>query len=129
MVKEYNQTTGNILPFKAPSTQAEYDSMSEKDREVYENKCNLYEDLIDEEVTELIDCKNPEEMLKEGADVVYVVMGMFATLGYDFDEVFKRVHENNMGRMTQNDGSILRDKNGKIIKNPDYPKVFLGDLV
>lgn len=44
-------------------------------------------------------------------------------------EAFKRVHENNMGRMFQEDGSIKRRKDGKIIKNRKYPKVKLGDLL
>jgi len=33
-----------------------------------------------------------------------------------------------MGRMFQDDGTIKRREDGKVIKNPLYPKVDLGDL-
>lgn len=67
--------------------------------------------------------------LKELTDLVYVLYGYANAMGYDLDEAFRRVHENNMGRMYQPDGTIKRRADGKIIKNKDYPKVKLGDLV
>lgn len=72
---------------------------------------------------------NPEAELKELADLAYVLYGYANARGYDLDEAFRRVHENNMGRMYQPDGTIKRRADGKIIKNKDYPKVDLGDLV
>jgi hypothetical protein len=50
-------------------------------------------------------------------------------MGWDLNEAVTRVHENNMERMTQDDGTIKRREDGKIIKNPNTPKVQLGDLV
>jgi len=67
--------------------------------------------------------------LKELADLVYVIYGYADTMGWDLEEAIHRVHENNMGRMKQPDGSILRREDGKIMKNIHYPKVFLADLV
>ncbi len=67
--------------------------------------------------------------LKELSDLVYVIYGYADTMGWDLDEAVKRVHENNMGRMVHPDGTIKRREDEKIIKNPDYPKVDLGDLV
>ena len=67
--------------------------------------------------------------LKELADLVYVIYGYALAMGYDLDEALCRVHSNNIGRMTQPDGTIKRREDGKIIKNPDYPKVDLSDLV
>ena len=67
--------------------------------------------------------------LKELADLVYVIYGYAHALGWDLDEAIRRVHENNIGRCTQPDGSIKRREDGKILKNPDYPKVNLTDLV
>jgi len=67
--------------------------------------------------------------LKELSDLVYVIYGYADTMGWDLDEAVRRVHENNMGRMRQPDGTIKRREDGKIVKNPDYPKVDLGDLV
>lgn len=92
---------------------------------------DLYLKLIAEEYQEwVIDVQTGGvEELKELADLVYVIYGYADTKGYDLDEAIRRVHENNLGRCVQPDGSILRREDGKIIKNKDYPKVDLSDLV
>lgn len=72
---------------------------------------------------------NDKDELKELSDLVYVIYGYANARGWDLDEALKRVHENNVGRCIQPDGSIQRRADGKIIKNPDYPPVELGDLV
>lgn len=69
------------------------------------------------------------EELKELADLVYVIANYCRVMGWDLDEAIRRVHENNMGRMYQPDGSIKRREDGKIIKNHEYPAVYLEDLV
>jgi predicted HAD superfamily Cof-like phosphohydrolase len=96
----------------------------------------MYESLISEEYGEWFSAYDPEEMedqpveeLKELADLVYVIYGYAISLGWNLDEAVRRVHENNMGRMYQPDGTIKRREDGKILKNPEYPKVELGDLV
>jgi NTP pyrophosphatase (non-canonical NTP hydrolase) len=73
--------------------------------------------------------RRPEKELKELADLVYVCFGLANSKGWDLNEAIKRVHENNMGRMYQEDGSIKYNQDGKVIKCPDYPKVSLKDLV
>jgi len=90
--------------------------------------------LIREEFDEwLIEVLNPNgnksAELKELCDLVYVVYGYALNMGWDLNEAVTRVHENNMERMTQDDGTIKRREDGKIIKNPNTPKVQLGDLV
>jgi len=93
----------------------------------------LYERLIEEEFDEWSEIKDepwasvPE--LKELADLVYVIYGYANARGWDLNEALYRVHSNNLGRMYQPDGSINRREDGKIVKNPDYPKVDLEDLV
>lgn len=67
--------------------------------------------------------------LKEMADLVYVVFGLAYHKGWDLTEAIRRVHANNMGRMFQEDGTIKRRDDGKILKNKKYPKVYLEDLV
>ena len=67
--------------------------------------------------------------LKELADLVYVIYGYANVMDWDLDEAIQRVHENNMGRMYQPDGTIKRNAHGKVEKNKDYPKVNLSDLV
>jgi NTP pyrophosphatase (non-canonical NTP hydrolase) len=90
--------------------------------------------LIREEFDEwLIEVLNPNgnksAELKELSDLVYVIYGYALNMGWDLNEAVTRVHENNMERMTQDDGTIKRREDGKIIKNPNTPKVQLGDLV
>lgn len=69
------------------------------------------------------------EELKELADLVYVCYGFAEARGYDLNEALVRVHQNNVGRCIQPDGTVHRREDGKIIKNPDYPKVQLEDLI
>lgn len=109
MVKEYQDTSGQ------------------------EPDPKLYEDLIDEEYEEWVGSgyyqRGTTHELKELADLVYVIYGYANSLGWNLDEALKRIHQNNMDRMYQDDGTILRREDNKIIKNPNTPKVVLEDLV
>ena len=89
----------------------------------------LYAELITEEFEEWVGEFAPVPELKELADLLYVIYGYANARGWDIGEAFRRVHENNLGRMYQPDGTIKRREDGKIIKNPDYPKVNLEDLI
>lgn len=88
--------------------------------------------LVDEEFDEWVEAlcfEGAEAELKELSDLVYVIYGYANACGWDLDEAVRRVHQNNIGRCVQPDGSILRNEMGKILKNKDFPKVELGDLV
>lgn len=92
----------------------------------------LYAGLIQEEFDEWRSSywQNDEEnQLKELTDLLYVCVGYAISKGWDITESFQRVHDNNIGRCIQPDGTIKRRDDGKIIKNKDFPKVYLGDLV
>ena len=101
-----------------------------------EKDANLYLRLIHEEFSEWLEwayCEfatvyRPKE-LKELADLVYVIYGYAEAMGYDLDKALWKVHDNNMGRMFQPDGTIKRREDGKIVKNESYPKVDLGDCI
>lgn len=87
--------------------------------------------FITEEVKEYAEETDDVAALKELADIVYVCGGMLdacrieaQSKGWDLNKAVQRVHDNNLGRMTDE-----RDENGKVIKDPDYPKVDLKDLV
>ena len=94
----------------------------------------LYATLIEEEFDEWLyefldyDSRKKDE-LKELADLLYVIYGYANARGWDVEEALRRVHNNNMRRMYQPDGTIKRRADGKIEKNKDYPKVDLSDLV
>ena len=92
----------------------------------------LYQRLMGEEFDEWADettANSPADELKELADLLYVIYGYANARGWDVEEALKRVHENNMGRMYQPDGTIKRRADGKIEKNRAYPKVDLSDLI
>ena len=93
---------------------------------------DLYATLIMEEFNEWKSeyfVVTTESELKELADLVYVIYGYANAMGWDLEEALQRVHDNNVGRCIQPDGTVKRRDDGKILKNKDYPKVDLGDLV
>jgi len=90
----------------------------------------LYEKLILEEFEEWRnETTDKAAELKELADLVYVIYGYANAKGYDLEEAVQRVHDNNLGRCVQEDGTVKRREDGKIIKNPNYPKPVMEDLV
>jgi len=89
----------------------------------------LYEKLVVEEYHEWVDADTRVEELKEMGDLVYVLFGLARAKGYDLTTAIKWIHKNNLGRITQPDGTIKRRRDGKILKNKDHPKVLLEDLV
>lgn len=63
--------------------------------------------------------KSLEAIAKEGADLIYTVIGTFISLGIDFEEAFRRVHASNMSKR-EPDGSVRRDESGKVLKPSTY---------
>lgn len=87
--------------------------------------------LITEEYHEVIDASTdnvPENMLKELADLLYVIYGYAATYGWDLDAAFTRVHMSNLSKLGL-DGKPIKDARGKVLKGPNYQKPDLSDLV
>lgn len=78
-----------------------------------------------EAMTNLLRAREPAEtlerygeLLKELADLRYVVEGTAVSLGLPIDEAFAAVHRSNMSKLT--DGKPVRDAGGKVIKGPNY---------
>lgn len=67
-------------------------------------------------------------LLKELADLAYVIYGTAEALGWDLDEAVKRVHESNMSKLGA-DGKPVYREDGKVLKGPNYREPYLGDLV
>jgi predicted HAD superfamily Cof-like phosphohydrolase len=127
-------TQMTFLPKTPADMVSEYAEVSQQ-----EGTPMLYRNLIREEYVELtkemlyagiaMGNEDPENELKEMADLIYVLYGYARVKRYNLDRAVERVHLNNMGRMYQPDGTILRRDDGKVMKNKDFPKVDLVDLV
>jgi len=100
--------------------------------------------LITEEVSELgeemaaamtdvnlkgsISQKTKERMLKEMADVQYVLSGLAVTMGFDLATAFRRIHLSNLSKFGS-DGKPIYREDGKVLKGPNYVPPDLEDLV
>lgn len=87
--------------------------------------------LLMEELGELIEACESEptvNILKELADLQYVLSGFAVTFGLPLNEAFLRVHESNMSKLGE-DGKPIYRKDGKVLKGPNYHEPDLSDLV
>ena len=117
MVREFSEVMG--LPLDQPS---QFDKGYDTDLE------GLRYSLVLEEFNEFEGAHSKENLLKELADLVYVVYGYAATYGLNLDEAFRRVHESNMSKLDDN-GEPVRRADGKVLKGPNYKEADLSDLV
>ena len=89
-----------------------------------EAQAKLYINLIDEEFRELCDGflrRHIGDVADGGADLVWVVKGLFATLGINFDAVWEEVRASNMSKVSES-GKIKKRVDGKILKPESYFK-------
>lgn len=68
------------------------------------------------------------DLLKEMADLQYVLSGLAVELGLDLQTAFIRVHKSNMSKLGEDGKPILRE-DGKALKGPNYQPPCLEDLV
>ena len=69
-----------------------------------------------------------EHLLKELADLDYVVAGTADTFEWDFEEAGERVHASNMSKLWEDGKPRYRD-DGKVLKPDTYQPPDLKDLV
>lgn len=67
-------------------------------------------------------------LLKELADLRYVVDGCAVALGLPIDEAVDAVHASNMSKRGE-DGKPIVDKGGKVLKGPNYTEPDMLALV
>lgn len=95
-----------------------------------------YEELKDEFAAALADLaqygevkpKTKERMLKELADLQYVISGMAVTFGLPLQVAFVRVHKSNMSKLGE-DGKPVYREDGKVLKGANYAPADMEDLV
>mgnify|MGYP001563458304 CR=1 FL=1 len=67
-------------------------------------------------------------LLKELADVQYVISGLAVTLDLPLQEAFIRVHNSNMSKLDDSGKPVFRG-DGKVLRGKNYSPPFLEDLV
>lgn len=94
---------------------------------LHEEECS---ELNEELWSSFSEEKTTTNLLKEGADLLYVLLGTFVSLGLgdQLIEAFKRVHESNMSKLGEDGYPVYRD-DGKVLKGPNYKPPVLDDLV
>ena len=96
-----------------------------------EKTMNLRFDLIKEEVSELEQAMK-EKDLKEVADaltdILYVTYGAGHAFGVNLDKCFEEVQNSNMSKLG-GDGKPIFNKNGKVLKGPNYFKPDLDQFL
>jgi len=78
--------------------------------------------LLEEEYTEFLEAirwGDPVFVAKEGADLVYVVVGTLIAMGIPFNEVFTALQLSNMSKIGP-DGAVNMRDDGKILKGESY---------
>ena len=75
-----------------------------------------------------ISVKTKSQLLKELADLQYVISGLAVAFGLPLQVAFTRVHKSNMSKLGEDGRPIFRE-DGKILKGPNYQPVDLEDLV
>ncbi len=123
MMKEFHRAFHH--PTKMDEGMA-YDNIKLRQKLVKEEQGELHEELWGILLTNKIS----PNLLKEGADLLYTLLGTFVSLGLgdELIEAFKRVHESNMSKLDENGKPIYRE-DGKVMKGPNYKPPNLEDLI
>jgi hypothetical protein len=122
LTKKINNYQNDVEQFMAAADQ--YIGATPHLNENNEAQAKLYIDLIDEEFRELCDGflrRHIGDVADGGADLVWVVKGLFTTLGINFDAVWEEVRASNMSKVSEG-GKIKKRADGKILKPDTYFK-------
>ena len=124
MVREFATAMGQPLDLKHPPVSGTWNAV---ESEALKLRKKLIQEEYDEVMTAISDEPDPN-VLKELADLIYVVYGYAATFGWDLDEAVRRVHASNMSKLGD-DGKPIYREDGKVMKSGNYKKPDLKDLV
>jgi predicted HAD superfamily Cof-like phosphohydrolase len=125
MMEEFHRAFGH--PVNQPDLMSDVSFVKLREKLIYEETMEISDQLYDDYQA---DGKISPNLLKEGADLLYVLLGTFVSLGLgdQLIEAFKRVHESNMSKLDENGKPIYRE-DGKVLKGPNYRPPNLTDLV
>lgn len=91
----------------------------------FTDECNI---ILDEwleygKITDELKAK----LLKEMADLKYVINGLAVTFGLPLDEAEEEVHKSNMSKLGK-DGLPIYREDGKVLKGPNYKEADILSL-
>jgi predicted HAD superfamily Cof-like phosphohydrolase len=96
-----------------------------------EKVVNLRHNLIKEELDELqiaMKTKNLKEVADALTDILYVTYGAGHAYGINLDKCFAEVQKSNMSKLGK-DGKPIYNKNGKVMKGPNFFEPNLKQFV
>lgn len=123
MMEEFHRAFGHPIERDEGLT---HDNVKLRTKLMHEELHELTEEIWDSEQNQDIS----PNLLKEGADLLYVLLGTFVSLGLgnQLIEAFERVHVSNMSKLDENGKPIYRE-DGKVMKGPNYKAPNLDDLI
>lgn len=129
VVRQFHTAMGLPAPV-SPPLYADPDSvrfrmrlLSEEYNEVMEELARLTVPSSAEETLQKF-----RRLLKELADLRYVLEGAAVTFGLPIDPAFAEVHRSNMSKL-DDDGKPIKDPGGKVLKGPNYSPADLSSLL
>lgn len=124
MMEEFHRAFGH--PINNPELINDIDFIKLRDHLHLEETLEVGEQLWDD----FGDGKISPNLLKEAADLLYVLLGTLVALGVadKFEEAFTRVHLSNMSKLDEN-GKPLYREDGKVLKSNNYKPPYLDDLL
>jgi predicted HAD superfamily Cof-like phosphohydrolase len=121
MVKEFHETYG--MPVGEALQAIPDERMELRWRLIHEEYLE-----VSAEIDNVLGDHSPEalhKLLKELADLVYVIEGFAVELGVDLDKVFEEVHRSNMSKLGA-DGKPIYREDGKVLKGPHYTEADIA---
>lgn len=117
-VAEFHKAFGHPIGVEATA-----DSLALRFKLIHEEHNELRDEIaiamVDVETLGAVSTKVKARLLKELADLQYVISGLAVELGLPLDIAFNRVHESNMTKLGE-DGKPVYREDGKILKGPNY---------
>lgn len=127
VVGEFHKAVGHPIDVEMTDRLLElrYTLLFEEFEEV---KGEVVQALSDLTVYGRVKTKTKERMLKELADLQYVLSGFAEAFGLPLQVAFVRVHKSNMSKLDDKGNPILRE-DGKILKSKNYVPADMEGLV
>ena len=138
LVKEFHKAFNKVPDPEVPTEQSDkirmlrHKLIEEEFNEVtQELQMGIWDDF------EYVDVKNHpkydkgfniNKLAKELADLLYVILGTAAAYGIPIDDVYRKVHENNMSKL-QPDGTVKYREDGKVLKPDNYVPLDVSKLL